>query len=182
MIEVIIANIIEFSAAMIQVGSGAIKKKSRILIAQTIQLILQAISMLILGAITGAASNVISCFRNYLCYKGKLNKIWKAVIIVLSVAMTIVLNEQGFLGIIPAIICTVYIIFMDVKDPIKFKLLVTLSFIPWIFYHFMIKSYVGAIFDIATVVTNGITLAGMVNPRLFRRRHDKSAYMNKDNR
>ncbi len=41
---------------------------------------------------------------------------------------------------------------------------------------------VGAIFDIATVVTNGITLAGMVNPRLFRRRHDKSAYMNKDNR
>ncbi len=162
MIQVIIANVIEFIAAGLQVGSGAIKKKSGILILQTIQLLLQAVSMLLLGAITGAVSNVISCFRNYLCYKEKLNWPWKVIIIILSVAMTVILNEQGLLGIIPAVICTVYIIFMDVKDPIKFKLLVTLSFIPWIFYHFMIKSYVGAAFDVATVITNGITLARMI--------------------
>ncbi len=162
MTTIIIANIIEFFGSMVQVGSGALKKKAYILIAQTVQLLLQAVSLLLLGAVTGAAGNVISCFRNYLCYKDKLNTIWKIVIIILSVFTTILLNEQGFLGYIPAIICTVYIIFMDVKDPVKFKLLVTLSFVPWIFYHFMIKSYVGVAFDTATVILNTITLVRML--------------------
>ena len=160
--NIIIANIIDFVAAIVQVGSGAIKKKSRILIVQTVQLLMQAVSMLLLGGVTGAVSNVLSCFRNFLCYKDKLNIVWKIILIIASIAFTIALNDQGFLGIIPAAVCTIYIIFMDVKDPVKFKLLVTLSFVPWAFYHFILKSYTGAIFDVATVVTNAVTLFKMV--------------------
>ena len=160
--NIIIANIIDFVAAIVQVGSGAIKKKSRILIVQTVQLLMQAVSMLLLGGVTGAVSNVLSCFRNFLCYKDKLNVVWKAILIVASIGFTIALNDQGLLGIIPAAVCTIYIIFMDVKDPVKFKLLVTLSFVPWAVYHFLLKSYTGAIFDVATVVTNAVTLFKMV--------------------
>ena len=160
--NIIIANIIDLVAAVVQVGSGAIKEKSKILIVQTIQLLMQALSMLLLGGVTGAVSNVLSCFRNFLCYKDKLNIVWKIILIVASIGFTIALNDQGFLGIIPAVVCTVYIIFMDVKDPVKFKLLVTLSFVPWAVYHFILKSYTGAIFDAATVVTNTVTLIKMV--------------------
>ena len=160
--NIIIANIIDFVAAIVQVGSGAIKKKSRILIVQTIQLLMQAVSMLLLGGVTGAVSNVLSCFRNFLCYKDKLNVVWKVILIIASIGFTIALNDQGFLGIIPAAVCTIYIIFMDIKDPVKFKLLVTLSFVPWAVYHFILKSYTGAIFDVATVVTNAVTLFKMV--------------------
>ncbi len=158
---VVIANVIDFIAAMIQVGSGAIKKKTKILIVQIVQLMLQALSMLMLGGITGAISNVLSCFRNYICFKDKLNIAWKVFFIAASVIMTIVFNTQGLLGIIPAVVCTLYIIFMDVKDQLKFKLLVTVSFIPWIIYHFAIRSYTGAIFDAASVVTNAVTLFKM---------------------
>ena len=160
--NIIIANIIDFVAAIVQVGSGAIKKKSRILIVQTIQLLMQAVSMLLLGGVTGAVSNVLSCFRNFLCYKDKLNVVWKVILIIASIGFTIALNDQGLLGIIPAAVCTIYIIFMDIKDPVKFKLLVTLSFVPWAFYHFILKSYTGAIFDVATVITNAVTLFKMV--------------------
>lgn len=159
---IITANIIDFIAALIQVGSGAIKKKSKILIVQIIQLLMQAVSMLFLGGITGAVSNILSCYRNYLCYKEKLSAFWKSIIIATSIVMTVLLNDQGLLGIIPTAICTVYIIFMDVKDPIKFKLLVTLSFLPWVIYHFALKSYTGAIFDAASVLSNGITLYLMI--------------------
>ena len=171
--SVIIANIIDFVAAMVQVGSGAIKKKTKILVVQIIQLLMQAVSMLLLGGVTGAVSNVLSCFRNYLCYKEKLNLVWKIVLIAASIAMTIALNDQGFLGIIPAAVCTVYIIFMDIKDPVKFKLLVTLFFVPWMFYHFILKSYTGAIFDAATVVTNSITLVEMIKEK---KKVDKKAF------
>ncbi len=162
---VIIANIIDFLAAVLQVGSGAIKQKAKILIVQTIQLLMQAVSMLILGGVTGAVSNVLSCFRNFLCYKDKLTTAWKVILIAASIGFTILLNDQGLLGIIPAAVCTIYIIFMDIKDPIKFKILVTASFVPWAIYHFVIKSYTGAIFDAATVVTGTVTLFRMIREK-----------------
>ena len=162
---VIIANIIDFVAALIQVGSGSIRKKSKILAVQTVQLLMQAVSMLLLGGVTGAVSNVLSCYRNYLCYQDKLTNFWKGVLIAASIAMTVLLNEQGLLGIIPAAVCTVYILLMDLKDPVKFKLLVTLSFVPWLIYHFVLKSYVGAFFDGATVVTNALTLSAMIREK-----------------
>ena len=162
---VIIANVIDFVAASIQVASGSIKGKARILIVQIVQLLLQGVSMLLLGGITGAISNVLSCFRNYLCYKEKLNGFWKGMLIAASIVMTILFNDQGLLGVLPAAVCTVFILFMDVKDPVKFKWLVTLSFVPWMFYHFILKSYVGAIFDVATILTNGVTLYVMIKQR-----------------
>ena len=162
---IITANIIDFLAALIQVGSGSIKQKPRILLVQTLQLLMQAVSMLLLGGVTGAVSNVLSCYRKYLCYKDRLNTFWKIFLIAASVAMTFLLNDQGLLGIIPVAVCTVYILLMDMKDPVKFKLLVTLSFIPWMVYHFVLKSYVGAFFDAATVISNAITLWVMIREK-----------------
>ena len=98
---VIIANAIDFIAALLQVGSGSIKKKSNILLVQIIQLFIQGVSMLLLGGVTGAINNVFSCVRNYLCYKEKLNRVWKGILIAASVAMTVFFNTQGWLGIIP---------------------------------------------------------------------------------
>ena len=104
---VIAANIIDFLAAILQVGSGSIKLKSKILMVQILQLLMQAVSMLLLGGVTGAVSNVLSCYRIYLCYKEKLTPFWKALLIAASIQMTVFLNNQGWLGIIPAAVCTV---------------------------------------------------------------------------
>ena len=123
----LVANIIDFFAAMIQIGTGAVKKKSKILILQSVQLLMQGVAMLLLGGVTGAVSNVLSCVRNYICYKEKLNLPWKIFFIVASVVMTILLNNQGILGMIPAAVCIVYILFMDVKDAVKFKILVMVN-------------------------------------------------------
>ena len=175
--RIIIANVIDFVAALIQVGSGSIKKKSNILVVQIIQLLMQGVSMLLLGGVTGAISNVLSCYRNYLCYKEKLNRVWKGILIAASVAMTLLFNNQGWLGIIPVAVCTVYILLMDVKDPIKFKLLVTLSFVPWIIYHFALKLYVAAIFDAVSVVTSAVTLCLMMRGK---KREDVESVSNTD--
>ena len=162
----IAANIIDFLAALLQIGTGAIKKKSRILILQIVQLLMQGVAMLLLGGVTGAVSNVLSCVRNYICYKEKLNLPWKLFFIIASVVMTVLLNNQGILGMIPAAVCIVYIIFMDVKDPIRFKILVMVTFIPWLFYHFILGSYTGAASDAATIVANIVTIIRMRKERI----------------
>ena len=162
---IVTANVIDFLAALIQVGSGSIKKKAKILAVQIIQLMMQSVSMLLLGGITGAVNNVLSCLRNYICYKEKMNAVWKAVLIVASIALTLLLNDQGLLGLIPVVVCTVYILLMDIKDPIAFKLLVTLTFVPWVFYHFYLGAYVAAVFDVLTILSNAVTLFLMIKEK-----------------
>ena len=171
---IITANIIDFLAALLQVGSGSIKKKDKILAVQIIQLLMQGVSMLLLGGITGAISNVLSCVRNYLCYKERLTKLWKGILIAASVAMTVAFNNQGWIGVIPVVVCTVYILLMDIKDPLGFKLLVTLSFIPWLVYHFVLRAYVATVFDAATIITSGVTLFVMLRQR-GKAKNDESA-------
>ena len=161
MIHIVIANIIDFIASMIQIYSGTVKDKAKILLLQILQIGMQAVSMVLLGAITGAISNVLSCIRNYLCYKDVFTWPIKVALIVLSGVLTVLFNNQGLLGYLPFAVCTIYVLFMDIKDPIKFKLLVTLTFIPWIFYYLIIKSYTGAFFAFTTVITNFWTLFQM---------------------
>ena len=160
--NIIIANIIDFLAAMVQIYSGTLKSKGKILIVQTIQIGMQTISMFLLGAVTGGISNILSCIRNIICYKEKLNWPIKIILIVLSGILTVFFNTQGWLGYLPFVVCGIYVIFMDVKNPIAFKLLVTLSFLPWVLYYLIIKSYTGAIFAAATFVTNTISLIQMI--------------------
>lgn len=159
--HIVIANIIDFIASIVQIYSGTIKDKKKILLFQILQLGIQTVSMLLLGAVSGAISNVLSCIRNYLCYKNKFNMPIKIILIVVSLILTVAFNNQGLLGYLPFVVCTVYVLFMDIKNPFYFKLLVTLTFVPWIFYFFLIKSYTGAFFATATVLTNTVTLIQM---------------------
>ena len=84
--KILIGNIIALIASVLMVYSGYVKNKKKILIIQTIQIILFALSDLVLGGITGTIINIISSIRNILCYKGKLNIISKVILIILSVA------------------------------------------------------------------------------------------------
>ena len=161
LICIVIANVIDLLASVVQIYSGTVKEKGKILLLQILQLGMQAVSMLLLGAITGAISNVLSCIRNYLCYKNIFTLPIKIILIVLSGVLTICFNNQGLLGYLPFAVCTVYVLLMDMKDPFKFKVLVTLTFIPWIFYYLIIQSYTGAFFAIATVIANVKTLITM---------------------
>jgi len=154
MIRIVIANVIDFIASMVQIYSGTVKDKGRILLLQILQLGMQTVSMVLLGAIPGAISNVLSCIRNYLCYKNIFTWPIKIILIVLSGVLTVAFNNQGLLGYLPFAVCTVYVLLMDMKDPVKFKLLVTLTFVPWVFYFLIIKSYTGAFFAAMSVVTS----------------------------
>jgi hypothetical protein len=162
---VIIANIIDFAASMVQIYSGVVKEKKKILFWQTLQLGMQTLSMILLGAFTGAVSNVVSVVRNVLCYKDRMNWPVKFVLIGIQLVLTVIFGNGTFVSWLPFIVCTFYILFMDEKDEVRFKFLVTLTFIPWVFYFFVYKSYTGAFFAAATIVTNCISLYQMVKKR-----------------
>lgn len=155
---IISANIIALIAAILMVYSGIIKKKSKILFIQTIQCGLSIISNILLGGISGAIINGVSCIRNILFYKNKLNTFIKIIISIITIIITIKFNNLKIIGLLPLISTLSYLWLMNTKNIIRFKLLIMFTMILWAIYDFSIKSYTSTIFDIGTFITNFISI------------------------
>lgn len=155
---ILIANAIALIASILMVYTGYIKKKEKILFFQTIQIGLSVISNLILGGITGAIINALGLIRNILCYKEKLNKIAQIILIMLSILLGVYFNNLALIGLLPIISNVVYIVFMNIKDVIKFKYLIIFTMTMWLVYDIYIMSYTSAVFDLGTMIANIIAV------------------------
>lgn len=155
---ILIANAIALIASLLMVYTGYIKKKEKILFFQTIQIGLSVISNLILGGITGAIINALGLIRNILCYKEKLNKIAQIILIILSILLGVYFNNLALIGLLPIISNVVYIVFMNIKDVIKFKYLIIFTMTMWLIYDIYIMSYTSAVFDLGNIIANIISI------------------------
>lgn len=155
---ILIANAIALIASLLMVYTGYIKKKEKILFFQTIQIGLSVISNLILGGITGAIINALGLIRNILCYKEKLNKIAQIILIILSILLGVYFNNLALIGLLPIISNVVYIVFMNIKDVIKFKYLIIFTMTMWLVYDIYIMSYTSAVFDLGNIIANFISI------------------------
>jgi len=155
---VIIGNIVAFIASVLMVYTGFIKKKKLILYVQTIEIGLFVFSNFILGGVTGAISNAISCVRNVLCYKNKLGTKEKVIIVFAAGILTIAFNNMGLMGLLPLIALALYTFYMNIQDIIKFKILLITNSLIWLIYDVYIKSYTSAAFDLATIIANVISI------------------------
>ena len=155
---ILIANAIALLASLLMVYTGYIKKKEKILFFQTIQIGLSVISNLILGGITGAIINALGLIRNILCYKEKLNKIAQIILIILSILLGVYFNNLALIGLLPIISNVVYIVFMNIKDVIKFKYLIIFTMTMWLIYDIYIMSYTSAVFDLGNIIANIISI------------------------
>lgn len=159
----VIGNIVALIGSLLMVYTGLIKKKDKIILWQTIQIGLMIISNLILGGITGAITNIISCIRNILCYKNKLTKIAKTVLIIISIILGIVFCNYGLIGLLPIISTIIYILFMDIQDVVKFKILIIFTMVMWFLYDIYIKSYTSSIFDFMSIITNSFSIYKIIS-------------------
>ena len=164
--QIVIGNVVALIASIIMVYTGYIKNKNRIIFVQTIQIILMVISNLILGGLTGAISNIVGCIRNILCYKDKLNKVAKIILIVVAIILSFSFNNLGILGLLPLISTVTYIVLMDIKDVVKFKYLIIFTMILWFVFDLYIKSYTSACFDFMTLVVSVISIVQIKNNKV----------------
>lgn len=154
----IIGNVIGLIGSIAMVIGGNIKDKSKALTAQTMQLLFLSISNLVLGSIPGFIINLISVIRNILSNCNKLNKIAITIIILLSTILTIKYNNLEIIGYLPLINNTIFIIFMNTKNDINFKLLTILYMILWLIHNIYIKAYTTSIFNTITLISSIIAI------------------------
>ena len=72
--------------------------------------------------------------------------------------MQIVCHNLALIGLLPIISNVVYIVFMNIKDVIKFKYLIIFTMTMWLVYDIYIMSYTSAVFDLGTMIANIIAV------------------------
>jgi hypothetical protein len=157
-IALIVGNIIALIAAVIMMYTGYVKNKKKIIFLQTVQIGMSVISNLVLGGISGAVVNAVSCVRNIVCYKNKLDMKAKMIFVVVTTILTIAFNNLLFIGLLPLAASLTYIVFMTERNVIKFKIMTIATLIMWGIYDLYIQSYTAACFDFLTVATNIIAI------------------------
>lgn len=153
---VVVANIVALMASFIMIVVGMLKDKKQILIFQTLQIALLMISNVILSAFTGAIVNLLSCFRNVLCYKGKLNVMNKILITSITIGVPLLTQDLIWIDLLPIACAVIYVWCMNTNDMLKFKVLTAGTSLGWFIYDFYIMSYTSALFDLGCAITSTI--------------------------
>ena len=152
--SIIIGNIIGLIGSILMVYGGSVRKREKAIIIQTIQMSILSLNNLILGSISGFIINIINIIRNILSYKEKLYKPVITIIIIISTLLTIKFNALGLIGYLPLINSIIFILFMNNKSDIGFKILTIIYVIFWLVHDIYIKSYTTAFFDVLTILTS----------------------------
>ncbi len=159
--RVILGNIVALSGALCMVLAGLLKTRKKILLLQCAQFGLLGASNMILGAYTAVTSNVIGITRNIFCIHREFTLPWKLGCIVLQVALVLIFNDSGWIGLLPAVATCAFTWYLDSGSEITLKIVLILTTVCWLVYDIYFRNYVTAALDLATIVTNIIGIGAI---------------------
>jgi hypothetical protein len=149
----LIAQVLSLIGYTLMVVTGYIKKEKKMLRTQDVQLLFIIGMGVLLNAFSGIIINTIQIIKNEIYLRGKLNKYSKAAIVGVGVVMTLIFNNGGIAGLLPAINLFIFTYFLGMGGAIGIKVLIFITTCGWGVYDFSIKNYVGLIFDILTIIS-----------------------------
>lgn len=150
----ILGNVISFIGCALMVAIGFIKSKKVVLATQCVQFSIQAAANLILGAVSGAVCGVVGVARNLMITRVKHVAFWKTLFIVVQVGLSLLLDGFGLLIWLPIVSASIFTWFIDVKSPVRFKVVIIAAQSLWVMYDFCYQNYVALAFDVFTVLSN----------------------------
>ena len=149
----LIAQILSLIGYSLMVVTGYIKKEKRMLRVQDLQLLFIIGMGVLLNAFSGIIINSIQIIKNEIYLGGKLNKYTKAAIVACGVVMTLIFNNGGIAGWLPAINLFIFTYFLGMGGETGIKILIFITTCGWAVYDFTITNYVGLVFDILTIIS-----------------------------
>ena len=154
----VFANVISLIGCAMMVAIGLIRNKDKILTVQCVQFVFQGAAHLMLGAVSGFVCCVVSIVRNLVFRAGKGGFLLKLGFIGLQTALTFAFTIFAWIELLPILATIVFTWFLDVKNPVHFKLVLISAQMMWLVYDLYYGNFVAAAFDVMTV---GSTLAGI---------------------
>ena len=159
-INIIIGNLCPLLAMGTNAISSTRKTAKGMLLFQSLSQVIYFGCALILRGYSAAVQNVVSIIRNAVAIKNIKNKVIEWVLIILGLALGIVFNNRGIIGLLPVIGNLQYTLaIFYLKDNERlFKISFLISLIGFVIFNIAILNIVGAIADTIVSITTIIAL------------------------
>ena len=152
----VLGNGISMIGCLIMVAIGFLKKKSHILLAQSVQCGFMGFGNLILGGVSGFIANVVSILRNLIFARLSVTVPLKVFFIALQVVLSLGSLGDGLVCWLPVLASAVFTWFLDTKSEAKLKLVILTTQVMWLIYDIYYRNFVAASFDVLTMISNTI--------------------------
>lgn len=139
--------------------SGLPKTKRISLIFQLLDAISASIGLLFLGSYAGSLVCIFSIISDLLCYKNKLTKNPKLILIISCTIVSLFINNIGIIGFLPVFAFIILTWFMSTNNMYQYKFLFLVTIILWLIHDISIHSYVDVICDTLFFFT---TIVGII--------------------
>jgi len=155
---VILANAVSFIGCILMVLTGFVKKKENILWVQCVQFVFMGIAHLMLGATGGLVCCLVSIVRNIAFTKLSSTFAMKVCFIFVQVVLTFLAGSFAWIELLPIMAAVIFTWFLDLKNPVHFKIMLIFAQLMWVFYDFYYGNFSAGVFDVLTIGSN---LAGI---------------------
>ena len=149
-----LGNAVSIVGCLIMVTIGFLKKKSHILIAQSVQCCFMGFGNLILGGVSGFICNIVTILRNLVFVKYPVTTKLKVFFIGLQAVLSVNSLRVGFIGWLPLISAALFTWYLDTTSAAKLKIVILCSQVMWLIYDLYYRNYVAAAFDVMTMASN----------------------------
>ena len=150
----LIGNAVSMVGCLIMVGIGFLKKKSHILLAQSVQCAFMGFGNLILGGVSGFIANMVSILRNLVFAKAAVTTKLKVFFIALQVLLSINSLGGGLVCWLPLMAAAVFTWFLDTKSEVTLKVVILSTQVMWLVYDISYQNYIATTFDVLTLGSN----------------------------
>lgn len=154
----LIGNAISMIGCLIMVAIGFLKKKSHILIAQSVQCCFMGFGNLILGGVSGFICNIVTILRNLVFVKYPVTTKLKISFIGLQLLLSLGSMSLNVITWLPLLSASLFTWFLDTASAAKLKIVILCTQVMWLIYDLYYRNYVAAAFDIMTMCSNLIGL------------------------
>ena len=153
---VVIANLVSMVGCVLMVAVGLLQKRRQILLVQCVQFAILGAANLMLGAMTGFVSGIVSIVRNLVYLRredvGRLKFGFIAVQLVVSLSVGI----EGLIDWFPIVSTVLFTWFLETKSEVRLKLVIIAAQSLWLIYDFVYLNYVTMAFDALTILSNAM--------------------------
>lgn len=150
----ILGNAVSMVGCLIMVAIGLLKKKSHILIAQSVQCCFMGLGNLILGGVSGFICNIVTVIRNLVFVKYPVTRKLKIAFILLQLALSAGSLSINLITWLPLIAASLFTWYLDTTSTAKLKIVILCTQVMWLIYDLYYRNYVAAAFDVMTMISN----------------------------
>lgn len=157
--RIIIGNAISLFSSVFLFASCMQKTRTRIYAFQIFECLSLLVAQLVFGQWAAAFALLLSAARNALLAIGKYTKAFLATIFILTLALGVLFNTGGLVGMIPTMATLIYTLTSYYAESIvKIKLSVLINLALWLVYSSLIFDIASLAINLISFILNLITL------------------------